>query len=165
MWHTAGKSDAPGSWWARLSCGHPIQAQRQNIVKPRKTPPSGFLLLFLVTSGCYLIGVVLVLDKSLREGPLRTRNDLFASLRPGAAILAMMAPGGAGALPVAPGAVLVKVCGVRRQEDADCAVGAGANLIGVIFAKSKRQASQEEAGIAGLGFSLLVSMSRAWSPG
>ena len=52
----------------------------------------------------------------------------------------------ASALQVAPGAVLVKVCGVRREEDANCAVGAGANLIGVIFAKSKRQASLEEVG-------------------
>ena len=42
--------------------------------------------------------------------------------------------------------VLVKVCGVRREEDAHCAVKAGANLIGVIFAKSKRQASVDEAG-------------------
>lgn len=48
-------------------------------------------------------------------------------------------------LPVAPGAVVVKVCGVVLPEDASCAIGAGANLIGVIFAKSKRQASVEQA--------------------
>lgn len=48
-------------------------------------------------------------------------------------------------LPVAPGAVVVKVCGVVQSEDARCAVAAGANLIGVIFAKSKRQASLEQA--------------------
>ena len=58
----------------------------------------------------------------------------------GAAILSMMAAPASEALPVAPGAVLVKVCGVVRQEDASCAIGAGANLVGVIFAKSKRQA-------------------------
>ena len=49
------------------------------------------------------------------------------------------------ALPVPAGAVLVKVCGVRRCEDAALAVGAGANLIGVIFAASKRQATQKQA--------------------
>merc|ERR1712187_959452 len=48
-------------------------------------------------------------------------------------------------LPVAPGAVLVKVCGVVKEEDARGAVASGANLIGVIFAKSKRQASAEQA--------------------
>lgn len=41
--------------------------------------------------------------------------------------------------------VLVKVCGVVRTDDALCAVAAGANLIGVIFAKSKRQASVAQA--------------------
>ena len=34
---------------------------------------------------------------------------------------------------------------VRRVEDASCAIAAGANLIGVIFAASKRQASREQA--------------------
>jgi len=64
----------------------------------------------------------------------------------GASILAMMGPSDtSGALPVSPGSVLVKVCGVLRPEDASCAIGAGANLIGVIFAKSKRQASVEQA--------------------
>lgn len=65
-------------------------------------------------------------------------------MTPGAAILAMM-----GAerplLPIQPGEVLVKVCGVRRCSDASLAVAAGANLIGVIFATSKRQASREQA--------------------
>jgi len=71
---------------------------------------------------------------------------------PGAAILELMgsagpADGGQAApvLPVAPGAVLVKVCGVVAADDARCAVSAGANLIGVIFAKSKRQASVDQA--------------------
>lgn len=77
---------------------------------------------------------------------------------PGAAILDLMggarnANGQAGrgnvaqapALPVAPGAVVVKVCGVVHPEDARCAVAAGSNLIGVIFAKSKRQASAAQA--------------------
>ena len=31
-----------------------------------------------------------------------------------------------------------------RPEDAQCAIAAGANLIGVIFAKSKRQVSSEQ---------------------
>mmetsp|Transcript_124728 Transcript_124728/g.233252 ORF Transcript_124728/g.233252 Transcript_124728/m.233252 type:complete len:591 (+) Transcript_124728:105-1877(+) len=76
---------------------------------------------------------------------------LMRAADPGAAILEMMgspASGGVGSdavLPVAPGAVLVKVCGVVRPEDARGAVAAGANLIGVIFAKSKRQASVEQA--------------------
>lgn len=39
---------------------------------------------------------------------------------------------------------LWQVCGVVRVEDASCAIGAGANLIGVIFAKSKRQANSEQ---------------------
>eukprot|EP00930_Biecheleria_cincta_P060676 TRINITY_DN46294_c0_g1_i1.p1 TRINITY_DN46294_c0_g1~~TRINITY_DN46294_c0_g1_i1.p1 ORF type:complete len:595 (-),score=135.67 TRINITY_DN46294_c0_g1_i1:510-2294(-) len=66
---------------------------------------------------------------------------------PGAAILSMMGPSSSSsqALPVEPGSVVVKVCGVVREEDAGCAIGAGANLIGVIFAKSKRQASVEQA--------------------
>ncbi|CAK9032523.1 Tryptophan biosynthesis protein TRP1 [Includes: Indole-3-glycerol phosphate synthase (IGPS) [Durusdinium trenchii] len=70
---------------------------------------------------------------------------LMRASDPGAAILAMMGPSSDGALPVRPGEVLVKVCGVRRPEDALCAVKAGANLIGVIFASSKRQASLEQA--------------------
>jgi len=67
---------------------------------------------------------------------------------PGAMILELMGSreeAASPALPVASGAVVVKVCGVVRPEDASCAVGAGANLIGVIFAKSKRQASVEQA--------------------
>jgi len=67
---------------------------------------------------------------------------------PGAAILELMGSreeASSPALPVAPGAVVVKVCGVVRPDDARCAVAAGANLIGVIFAKSKRQASVEQA--------------------
>lgn len=66
---------------------------------------------------------------------------------PGAAILSMMGPSSSSgqALPVEPGSVVVKVCGVVREEDARCAIGAGANMIGVIFAKSKRQASVEQA--------------------
>jgi len=51
----------------------------------------------------------------------------------------------ASALPVKPGAVIVKVCGIVRPEDARCAVGSGANLIGVIFAESKRKATVEQA--------------------
>jgi len=84
--------------------------------------------------------------RQIRCSGILVGEALMRAPDPGAAILAMMAPGeGVAALPVAPGAVLVKVCGVRREEDASCAVAAGANLIGVIFAKSKRQASQEEA--------------------
>jgi indole-3-glycerol phosphate synthase len=40
---------------------------------------------------------------------------------------------------------LVKICGNRRKGDAAAALSAGANLIGVIFAPSKRQASLAEA--------------------
>merc|ERR1712073_65495 len=59
---------------------------------------------------------------------------------------AMMTPPAQGqVLPVALGEVTVKVCGVVRPEDARCAVAAGANLVGVIFAKSKRQVSIEQA--------------------
>merc|ERR1711988_1785394 len=50
-----------------------------------------------------------------------------------------------GVLPVLPGAVVVKVCGVVKDGDARGAIAAGANLIGVIFAKSKRQASLAQA--------------------
>eukprot|EP00928_Gymnodinium_smaydae_P017091 TRINITY_DN16513_c0_g1_i1.p1 TRINITY_DN16513_c0_g1~~TRINITY_DN16513_c0_g1_i1.p1 ORF type:complete len:608 (-),score=158.18 TRINITY_DN16513_c0_g1_i1:156-1928(-) len=79
---------------------------------------------------------------------------LMRASDPGAAILELMggpadgAGSGAGndaVLPVAPGATLVKVCGVVRPEDARVAVGAGANLIGVIFATSKRQVSETQA--------------------
>eukprot|EP00927_Polykrikos_kofoidii_P028570 TRINITY_DN24918_c0_g1_i1.p1 TRINITY_DN24918_c0_g1~~TRINITY_DN24918_c0_g1_i1.p1 ORF type:complete len:606 (+),score=119.78 TRINITY_DN24918_c0_g1_i1:42-1820(+) len=65
---------------------------------------------------------------------------------PGVAILELMGTiGDVAVLPVPPGAVIVKVCGVVRAEDAQCAVAAGANLIGVIFAVSKRQASVDAA--------------------
>lgn len=65
---------------------------------------------------------------------------------PGAAILTLMGPTDAEiALPVKPGSVIVKVCGVTRPEDANCAIAVGANLIGVIFAKSKRQVTVEKA--------------------
>jgi phosphoribosylanthranilate isomerase len=41
---------------------------------------------------------------------------------------------------------LVKICGVRRAEDAAAAVAAGADMIGVVFwAGSPRQASEEDA--------------------
>lgn len=65
---------------------------------------------------------------------------------PGAAILTLMGPTDAEiALPVKPGSVIVKVCGVTRPEDANSAISVGANLIGVIFAKSKRQVTVEKA--------------------
>jgi len=71
---------------------------------------------------------------------------LMRASDPGNAIRAMMMPQAQGqVLPVATGEVIVKVCGVVRPEDARCAVAAGANLVGVIFAKSKRQASTEQA--------------------
>jgi len=70
---------------------------------------------------------------------------LMRAADPGSAILDMMGSPDESVLPVAPGAVVVKVCGVKRVEDAQAAIAAGANLIGVIFAKSKRQASAEQA--------------------
>lgn len=73
---------------------------------------------------------------------------LMRAADPGAAILEMMGSAAAAVLPVlpvAPGAVLVKVCGVVQDSDARGAIAAGANLIGVIFAKSKRKASLEQA--------------------
>mmetsp|Transcript_36935 Transcript_36935/g.119121 ORF Transcript_36935/g.119121 Transcript_36935/m.119121 type:complete len:593 (-) Transcript_36935:100-1878(-) len=80
-------------------------------------------------------------------------ETLMRAPDPGAAIVELMGSalsgdagrGTVGALPVAPGAVIVKVCGVVREEDARCAVAAGANMIGVIFAKSKRGVSVEQA--------------------
>mmetsp|Transcript_85000 Transcript_85000/g.177646 ORF Transcript_85000/g.177646 Transcript_85000/m.177646 type:complete len:592 (+) Transcript_85000:79-1854(+) len=80
-------------------------------------------------------------------------ETLMRAPEPGPAIVELMggpASGAAGAsstgaLPVAPGAVVVKVCGVVRPEDANCAVSAGANMIGVIFAKSKRGATVDQA--------------------
>jgi len=70
---------------------------------------------------------------------------LMRAADPGAAILEMMGAADEAVLPVAPGSVIVKVCGVVRPDDARCAITAGANLIGVIFAKSKRQASVDQA--------------------
>lgn len=70
---------------------------------------------------------------------------LMRAADPGVAILEMMGPSEDSVLPVAPGGVLVKVCGVVRPDDAKCAVVAGANLIGVIFAKSKRQVTVDQA--------------------
>jgi len=71
---------------------------------------------------------------------------LMRASDPGCAIMSMMTPLAQGrVLPVALGEVIVKVCGVVRPEDARCAVASGANLIGVIFAKSKRQVSIEQA--------------------
>jgi len=70
---------------------------------------------------------------------------LMRAADPGAAILEMMGPTDGAVLPVAAGAVIVKVCGIVREEDARTAISAGANLIGVIFAKSKRQASLDQA--------------------
>ena len=55
-----------------------------------------------------------------------------------AAIAQMMT--GAGEAPL-----LVKVCGVKSAEDATVALRAGAQLIGCIFAPSKRQCSRDEA--------------------
>eukprot|EP00435_Cladocopium_sp_Y103_P071501 s23_g37.t1 len=71
---------------------------------------------------------------------------LMRAADPGSAILSMMGTSKQdSALPSTASEVLVKVCGVRRVEDASCAIAAGANLIGVIFAASKRQASRDQA--------------------
>lgn len=81
---------------------------------------------------------------------------LMRAPTPADAILGMMGPsdGSMGAtskvaphpaLPVVPGRILVKVCGVTRPEDARTAIESGANLIGLVMAKSKRTASLEQA--------------------
>jgi hypothetical protein len=44
--------------------------------------------------------------------------------------------------------VLVKICGVTRPEDALAAVQSGANLIGTIFCRSKRQVNMAQVGPA-----------------
>jgi len=72
---------------------------------------------------------------------------LMRAADPGATILEMMGSSDGAVLPVEPGAVIVKVCGVVREDDARQAIAAGANLIGIIFAKSKRQISSEQAQI------------------
>lgn len=71
---------------------------------------------------------------------------LMRAADPGVAITEMMGSTIDAVLPVTPGAVVAKVCGVKKTEDAACAVAAGANLIGIIFtSKSTRFASIEEA--------------------
>ncbi len=41
---------------------------------------------------------------------------------------------------------LVKICGITRTEDAECAVKAGADLLGFVFAESRREADEKTAG-------------------
>ena len=50
----------------------------------------------------------------------------------------------AGQEPVVGSTVLIKVCGVKRPEDALAATRAGAGLVGTIFCKSKRQVTGTE---------------------
>eukprot|EP00929_Paragymnodinium_shiwhaense_P079626 TRINITY_DN41515_c0_g1_i2.p2 TRINITY_DN41515_c0_g1~~TRINITY_DN41515_c0_g1_i2.p2 ORF type:complete len:538 (-),score=140.41 TRINITY_DN41515_c0_g1_i2:33-1646(-) len=84
--------------------------------------------------------------RKLRCSGVLIGETLMRAADPGAAIVDLMEAGAKhAALPVAPGAVVVKVCGVKRPSDAEVAISAGANLVGVIFAKSKRQASTEDA--------------------
>ena len=44
--------------------------------------------------------------------------------------------------------LLVKICGLRSEEDVDAAIEAGANAVGFVFAKSVRQVSAKEAAAA-----------------
>jgi len=85
--------------------------------------------------------------REIRCSGILVGEALMRATDPGAAILSMMGPSisSDSALPATASEVLVKVCGVCRPEDAQCAIAAGANLIGVIFAKSKRQVSSEQA--------------------
>jgi len=50
----------------------------------------------------------------------------------------------------------VKICGIRRPQDAAAAVAAGANAIGFIFAPSPRRVIAAEAAEIGLGIGPLV---------
>lgn len=70
---------------------------------------------------------------------------LMRAADPDAAVREMMGETGDGAvLPVAPGMEIVKVCGVTQDSDARAAVEAGANLIGIILAKSKRTPTPQQ---------------------
>jgi len=72
---------------------------------------------------------------------------LMRAADPDAAVREMMGETGDEAvLPVPPGKELVKVCGVTQDSDARAAVEAGANLIGIILAKSKRTPTPEQQG-------------------
>lgn len=48
-------------------------------------------------------------------------------------------------MPVASGVVFVKICGITSPADAEVAVDAGADAIGMIFAPSRRQVDVDEA--------------------
>lgn len=43
------------------------------------------------------------------------------------------------------GTPLVKICGLRRAQDVDAAIDAGANLVGIVFAPSRRRMTSESA--------------------
>jgi phosphoribosylanthranilate isomerase len=44
----------------------------------------------------------------------------------------------------ADGTALIKMCGMRREEDVDAAINSGADLLGLVFAPSRRQVSGVE---------------------
>src|SRR5689334_871312 len=47
--------------------------------------------------------------------------------------------------PRADSTALIKICGMRREADVEAAIAFGADLVGVVFAPSRRQVSSVEA--------------------
>ena len=116
---------------------------RVSAMLPASDPP-----LLLALSGVSTREDALELGKVGASGVL-VGESLMRAPSPGALVRGLLG------LPDPPS--LCKVCGLRDPEAARCAVESGADLIGMIFAPSKRQVTEEEG-------AAIVAASRAARP-